>query len=222
MKQTMPTQETPPPPPPLLDSLELREKATPAPHQPPPTPVRQWDNNLFHNVPGVPVPAPTADHTAPSVAIQVLGTGTRPKVYERYQPNRRSHRQYQNYQDDNDNSQLESGRDSKLQRLQERNPEAELRGAPTPDVVFLYITACDIQTTSEEVELHIFKHFEQVTDVRARATRRINHDYYASFTVTIKGNDLNLDDFLDADVFPSPIKVFPNRNKYPDADERYL
>ena len=203
--------------------MDLREKATPAPHQPPPSPVRHWDNNLYHNIIGVPVQATTSGHSAPSVDIQVRGTGTRPKVYERYPPNRRSFRQHQNYHDDDDNTHLESGRDSKLQRLQERNPEAELRGALIPDVVYLYITACDIETTSEEVELHIFKNFDRVTDVRARATKRIRNNYYAAFTVTIKGNDLNLEDFLDSDVFPSPIKVFPNRNKYdyaPDADEQ--
>ena len=104
-------------------------------------------------------------------------------------------------------------REHKLRKLEERNPEAELRGAPIPDVVYLYITACDINTTSELLELFIYRNFEQISDVRARATVR-SHNHYASFTVTIKGTDLNIDDFLNTDIFPDPIKVYPNRNKY--------
>lgn len=38
------------------------------------------------------------------------------------------------------------------------------------------------------------------------------YDYYSSFTVTIRGTDINPDLLLESDVFPNNIKVFLNRN----------
>ena len=84
--------------------------------------------------------------------------------------------------------------------------------------MFLYITSCDIDTTAEQIELHILENYEQVTEATARSTAR-SHNYYASFTVTVRGNDLDTEDFINAEVFPRPIKVFLNRNKYPDQEE---
>ena len=110
-----------------------------------------------------------------------------------------------------------SRKDQRLQQLQESGTQ-RIRGAPEPDVVFLFVTCCDIETTAEEIELHILQSNEQVTEAKARSTAR-SHNYYASFTVTVRGNGLDTDDFINAEVFPRPIKVFLNRNKYPDQEE---
>ena len=198
---------------PLLDSLDVRDaQAPPAPAL---SPVRHWDNNLYHQVPGVP-PPPAATHAGnPSVAVQVLGA--RPKIFDNHQTNRQYRTRHQEDNDDDGFQEVVSKRDSRLRKLQARGTQRGLRGAPEPDIVHLYITNCDISTTAEEVELHILENYEHVSEVRARSTIR-SHNYYASFTATIKGDGLDIEDFLNSEVFPSPIKVFPNRNKYADEE----
>ncbi|MEL7523452.1 MAG: hypothetical protein AAGJ80_17845, partial [Cyanobacteria bacterium J06553_1] len=201
--------------PPLLDSHEVRDRAAHDPQPPALSPVRQWDNNMYHQVPVVP-PPPAATHAgSQSVAVHV--SGTRPKVFDSQQSNRQYRTYQQDENDDNNFQEVVSRRDNKLRKLQARGTQRGLRGAPEPDVVYLYITSCDINTTSEEVELHILENYENVSEVRARSTMR-SHNYYASFTVTIKGDDLDTDDFLLSDVFESPIKVFLNRNKYSEEE----
>ena len=102
--------------------------------------------------------------------------------------------------------------------LQEKSSQGGLKGAPEPDLLFLYITNCDINTTVHDIERVIIENFKQVTEARVRSTAR-SHNYYASFTVTLKGNNLDADDFLGAEeVFPRPIRVFLNRNKYQDQE----
>ena len=91
-----------------------------------------------------------------------------------------------------------------------------LKGAPKPDVLYLYITNCDLDTDDDDIELHILDNFPNVSDVKAHKTR-MTHDYYASFTVAVKGKDLVTDEFLSSSSFPNPIKVFLNRNKYKEA-----
>ena len=201
--------------PPLLDSQELRDRANLDldPRPPAPCPVRQWDNGLYHQVPGVPPPTPTLTGNS-NVAVHV--SGARPKVHERQQPSVRYHNDHQE-DDDNTFQEVVSRRQSRLQRLQARGTQRGLRGAPEPDIIYLYITFCDIETTSEEVELHIYEHYERVTQARARSTAR-SHDDYAAFTVRVTGNDLDADDFLNSDIFPKPIKVYLNRNKYSEEE----
>ena len=199
--------------PPLLDSQEVSDRTTRDSYTPALPPVRQWDNNLYHHVPGVPQPPPQATPAAaPNVVMNVSG-GARPKIYDR-QPRDSHYEDRQN--DDNDYNGyqvVKSRREQRLQRLQDRGTQRGIKGAPAPDYVFLYLTNCDIDTTAEEVELHILENFEQVNEARARSTAR-SHNYYASFTVTVKGHDLETEDFLNSDAFPLPIKVYLNKNKY--------
>ncbi|MEL7520017.1 MAG: hypothetical protein AAGJ80_00105 [Cyanobacteria bacterium J06553_1] len=204
--------------PPLLDSHEVREKADHDHGSHAPPPVRQWDTGLYHHVPGVPQPHSPAMHaSSPNVVMHVSG-GVRPRIYD--QQHRYSHYEdrHHNENDDNGFQEVRSKREQRLQRLHDRGTQRGLKGAPVPDFVFLYVTNCDIDTTAEEVELHILEHFEQVTEVRARSTAR-SHDYYASFTVTVKGQDLDTDDFLNSEVFQAPIRVFLNKNKYPAQED---
>ena len=172
--------------------------------------ARQWDDTKYHHVPGVHPPPSATNASTPNVTVHVSGTRPKERQYE--------NRQRDENENDNNYQEVRSKRDQRLQRLQERGTQRGLRGAPEPDVVFLYITSCDIKTTAEEMELHILEQYENVTEARARSTAR-SHNYYASFTVRVKGNDLDTDDFLNSEAFPKPIKVFLNRNKYPDQED---
>lgn len=93
-----------------------------------------------------------------------------------------------------------------------------IKGAPEPDVLYLYITCVDNETTEGQLEGHILREFKKVSRARVRRTEQIYHSFYASFTVTVIGEDLDMEqDFLNnTEVFPKPIKVFRNRNKYRD------
>ena len=93
-----------------------------------------------------------------------------------------------------------------------------IKGAPEPDVLYLYITCVDNETTERQLERHILREFDKVSRARVRRTEQIHHSFYASFTVTVIGEDLDMEqDFLNnTEVFPRPIKIFPNRNRYRD------
>ena len=96
--------------------------------------------------------------------------------------------------------------------------QREIKGAPEPDILYLYITKCNIDTTKHEIERTILENFEQVTEARVK-NQTHDHSWYAAFTVTLKGNNLDADDFLDAkEVFPHPIRVLLNRNRYRDQE----
>ena len=200
--------------PPLLDSQEVRDKLPNNPHPYTTNVARQWDNSPYHQALGLPHP-PTATNAGANVAVHVHGA--RPKEPTRHHENRyQASRQHEDY--DNNGQNVRTRRDQRLQKLKENTTQRGLRGAPEPDIVYLYITNCDIETTAEELELHILQNYEKVNEVRARDTAR-SHSYYASFTVVVKGEDLDTGDFLYSDVFPKPIRVFLNRNKYLDQED---
>ena len=105
----------------------------------------------------------------------------------------------------------------RLQKLEEEDgPLLCLKGAPEPEVLYLYVTFCHIDTSPKHLERLILTEYPNVSEARIRSTKR-SHDFYASFTVMVKGDGLELEDFTNnSEAFPRPIKVFPNRNKYRD------
>ena len=111
-----------------------------------------------------------------------------------------------------------SRKDRRLQELQEDGPHESIKGAPEPDILYLYITCVDNETTERQLESHILREFDKVSRARVRRTEQKNHSFYASFTVTVIGEGLDMEqDFINnTEVFPKPIKIFPNRNKYWD------
>ena len=137
------------------------------------------------------------------------GMGARPKSTN---PN-------YNPREDDEGYRTVSKRQKKMDSLKSQGAHHKsLKGAPKPDVLFLYITNCDLDTEDDEIEIHILDNFPNVTDVKAHKTR-MTHNYYSSFTVTIKGTDIVTDEFLSSPSFPKPIKVFLNRNKYKEAEK---
>ena len=93
-----------------------------------------------------------------------------------------------------------------------------LAGADRPDTVFLYITSCHPDTNEEDIEDHLLDNFENISSVKAHKTV-MTHNYYTSFTVTVRGREITPELFLDSDAFPRNVKVFLNRNKY-NRDQR--
>ena len=77
----------------------------------------------------------------------------------------------------------------------------------------MYITSCHPDTNEEDIEDFLENKFNIISNVKAFKTK-MTHNYYSSFTVTIRGKDINPDLFLESDVFPDNVKVFLNRNKY--------
>ena len=118
-----------------------------------------------------------------------------------------------NTQDSNDPQTANSRRQKRIMSLEQKVDQNGLRGAPEPEALYIYVTKCKIDTQAEDVELHIFKAFANVIEVRARSTV-MSHDLYASFTVTVKGNNLKTDDIISSDTFPKPVRAYLNRNKY--------
>ena len=110
-----------------------------------------------------------------------------------------------------------SRKERRLQELQEDGPLTGLKGAPEPDVLYLYITSVDIETSEKDLERYILTEFSNVSRARVRKIVR-EHAFYASFTVTVIGDNLDMEqDFLNnTEVFPKPIKVFRNRGRYND------
>jgi len=104
---------------------------------------------------------------------------------------------------------------SRNQRKKDRENQTPkpLKGADRPNTVYLYITSCHPDTNEEDIEQHLSEKFENISSVKAHKTV-MTHDYYASFTVSVRGKDIKPDLFIDSDAFPDNVKVFLNRNKY--------
>ena len=123
---------------------------------------------------------------------------------------------------DDDGFTMVSRRQKKIDSLTSQGVRHKsLKGAPKPDVLYLYITNCDLDTEDDDIEIHIFDNFPNVSDVKAHKTR-MTHNYYSSFTVAVKGKDLVTEEFLSSSSFPKPIKVFLNRNKNKEASNNYV
>jgi len=101
----------------------------------------------------------------------------------------------------------------KEDKRNQRSTAKPLQGAAKPEVLYLYITNCHTDTEEADIENHLLVNFPEVDDVNAFKTK-MSHSYYASFTVSLKGKALVADEFLKSDSFPSPVRVFLNRNKY--------
>ena len=172
---------------PLIDSHDLleRNKKEQSGHHKHPPPLRIWDNSLYHNIPGVPqpslsLPTPVRDPT-PAQNVFIHPGGAIPKVWEsRRAPRHLHHEDRGNYMNNHDDDYSDAGtrKDRRLQKLQEDGPLESLKGAPEPDVLFLYITGCDTDTTAKQIEHVILREFSNVSQARVRETKR-NHDFYA-------------------------------------------
>jgi len=103
---------------------------------------------------------------------------------------------------------------SRNQRKRDREHQTPkpLKGADRPDTVYLYITSCHPDTNEEDIEEHLSEKFENIS-VKAHKTV-MTHDYYTSFTVSVRGKNIKPELFLDSDTFPDNVKVFLNKNKY--------
>lgn len=86
---------------------------------------------------------------------------------------------------------------------EERHSPKSVQGAGRPRVVYLYFTSCHSDTKGEYISSTIFPMWK---------LKWLN--YYSSFTVALRGKDINPDAFLEFDVFPNNVKVLLNRNKY--------
>jgi len=106
-----------------------------------------------------------------------------------------------------------NSRKQRRKTREERHSPKPLQGADRPKVVYLYITSCHPDTQEEDIEDFLENKFNHISNVKAFKTK-MTHNYYSSFTVTIRGKDINPDLFLESDVFPANVKVFLNRNKY--------
>nr|XP_027227261.1 proline-rich receptor-like protein kinase PERK8 [Penaeus vannamei] len=72
--------------------------------------------------------------------------------------------------------------------------------------------SCHPDTNEEDIEEHLSEKFENIS-VKAHKTV-MTHDYYTSFTVSVRGKNIKPELFLDSDTFPDNVKVFLNKNKY--------
>jgi len=166
-------------------------------------PNRQWDDATHHQVPGVPPPtAPPTPAPAPAVPTVVI--------------NNHGERAEQVAEDEG--FVTVTSRKQKKKTREERQAAKPLAGADRPDTVFLYITSCHPDTNEEDIEDHLSDNFENISSVKAHKTV-MTHNYYTSFTVTVRGREITPELFLDSDAFPRNVKVFLNRNKY-NRDQR--
>ncbi|XP_027212651.2 uncharacterized protein [Penaeus vannamei] len=72
--------------------------------------------------------------------------------------------------------------------------------------LFMYVTNLHPDTEKQEFEELMLAYFPQVQQINARKCE-MRHDSYCSFTAVIKGDGLFEEDFMDAYVFPPPIRV---------------
>lgn len=75
------------------------------------------------------------------------------------------------------------------------------------------ITTCPPDTNQEDNEEHLTENLQNISSVKAHKMT-MSHNYYASFIVTVRGQEIKPEQFLDSDVFLMKVKVFVNRNKY--------
>nr|XP_027217261.1 extensin-like [Penaeus vannamei] len=88
------------------------------------------------------------------------------------------------------------------------------RAKPTQDIDEDGYTKvnCHPDTNEEDIEEHLSEKVENIS-VMAHKTV-MTHDYYTSFTVSVRGKNIKPELFLDSDTFPDNVKVFLNKNKY--------
>ncbi|XP_063615701.1 sericin-2-like, partial [Penaeus indicus] len=84
-------------------------------------------------------------------------------------------------------------------RLNPDNPSSPIRNFNETS------NSSDIKTDEDDIEDFLENNFNQISNVKAFKTK-MSHNYYSSFTVTIRGKDINPDLFLESDVFPNNVK----------------
>ena len=172
----------------------------------PPAPNRDWGDATHQHIPGVPPPLPPNNTEVTPVVINNHNhIIPRQSTSDPLLPVNN---------ETNDGFTLVGSRKKKKEKNRDQNCNAKpLQGAPKPEVLYLYITNCHTSTDEEDIESHLLINFPEVDTVSAFKTK-MSHSYNVSFTVSVKGKGLTADEFLKSDSFPSPVKVFLNRNKY--------
>ena len=194
-----------------------KEKEVDAETAPAPLPPnRHWDDATFQDIPGLPPPTSTVRETRPVIINNILHS--RPGNNG---ATNSLHAIKENYEDDEGFVQVNSKSRKRTRKHKDKdNLNAKpLQAAPKPKVAFLYVTNCHPDTNEEDIEGHFLQNFTQLSDVLAYKSV-MTHAYYSSFTVTVKGKDVDADDILKSDSFPDNVKVFLNRNKYKNSEQR--
>lgn len=180
-----------------------------------PPPNRHWDDAIFQDISGLPPPTQTVQAARPVIINNILHSKAGNGAANSLQAIK------DNYEDDEGFVQVISKSRKRMRKHKEKDnlSTKPLIAAPKPKVAYLYVTNCHVDTNEEDIEGHFLKNFTQLSDVLAYKCV-MTHAYYSSFTVTIKGKDVDPDDILKSDSFPDNVKVFLNRNKNKNSEQR--
>ena len=108
-------------------------------------------------------------------------------------------------------------RQDRLKELESNGTKFGLEGSKRPYELRLYLTRCNPETTSAELEYFLLNNFESVQKVIIRKNYMNKSSYYSSFKVLIlSSTPLDFEEFGQFD-WPDDVRCFEGRdNKGPD------
>ena len=108
-------------------------------------------------------------------------------------------------------------RQDRLKELESNGTKSTLEGSKHPFELKIYLTKCDPETTSTDLEYFLLKKFPYVEKALVRKNHMNKSRYYASFRVLlVSSSPLDFEEFEQFD-WPDDVRCFPGLdNRDPD------